>query len=416
MKAKSYEISKYTVLEAYKRVKANRGAAGVDKQSLGDFEKNLENNLYKIWNRMSSGSYFPPPVREKQISKDDGKVRVLGIPTVGDRVAQMVAKLHLEPLIEPQFHVDSYGYRPGKGAIQAVAITRQRCWRKQWVIDLDIKGFFDNLDHEMILKAVRHHTDNPWLLLYKERWLKAPMQKEDGAMVERNLGSPQGGVISPLLANLFMHYAFDLWVQREFPQVQFARYADDVIVHAISKGQASYLLNRIRERLAECKLELHPQKTKIVYCGTGKRTGKHDERMFDFLGFTFKPRKGKARKGHFFTSFNPAVSKKAAKKIRDKISNWRIPNSCSTKTLSEIAVIINATVRGWIAYYGQFYKGELFKVLYDLNKILVRWAVKKLKRFKGSRRKAATWLNRIAKKEPKLFAMWNHGGRLTTGR
>jgi len=196
-KAKSYEVSKQNVWEAYKRVKANRGSAGVDWQSLEAFEKDLKNNLYKIWNRMSSGSYFPPAVRVVEIPKASGGTRPLGIPTVGDRVAQTVAKMYLEPLVEPHFHPDSYGYRPGKSALDAVGVTRKRCWRKDWVIDLDIKGFFDNLDQNLVLRAVRHHTDTPWLLLYIERWLKAPAQKEDGVLVERTKGTPQGGVITP---------------------------------------------------------------------------------------------------------------------------------------------------------------------------------------------------------------------------
>ncbi len=415
MTAKSYEISKHIVLEAYKKVKSNRGAAGVDNQSLEELEDNLENNLYKIWNRMSSGSYFPPPVREKKIAKDDGKVRVLGIPTVGDRVAQMVAKLHLEPLIEPEFHADSYGYRPKRGAIQAVSVTRERCWQSKWVIDLDIKGFFDNLDHQLVLQAVEHHTSTPWLLLYIERWLKAPMQKGNGELIQRSKGLPQGGVISPLLANLFMHYAFDLWMQREFPFIQFARYADDVIVHTKSKEQALYILEKIRGRLDNCKLELHPQKTKVVYCGTSKSINKHEKRSFDFLGFTFKPRNAMSRQGVCFTGFQPAISQKAAIKIREKIKSWKITSRGLGLPLHKIAELTNPTVRGWLTYYGKFYKSELLSVLWSLTKVLVKWATCKFNRFKGSRIKANNWFKGIALREPNQFAMWKHGMRATTG-
>mgnify|MGYP001565008091 FL=1 len=225
--AKPFSISKWDVWQAYKRVKANRGAAGVDRQSLAEFEEDRENNLYKIWNRMSSGSYFPSPVRVVEIPKASGGKRPLGIPTVADRIAQTVARMYLEPLVEGIFHENSYGYRPGRSALDAVSMARKRCWRKDWVVDLDIKGFFDNLDHALILRAVRHHTDCSWLLLYVERWLKAPAERADGTREDREKGTPQGGVISPLLANLFMHYAFDHWLERHQPDIQFERYADD---------------------------------------------------------------------------------------------------------------------------------------------------------------------------------------------
>ncbi len=266
-KAKPYAIPKQIVWDAYKKVKANRGAAGVDGQSLAAFDKDLKNNLYKLWNRMSSGSYFPPPVRLVEIPKGtSGQTRPLGIPTVSDRIAQMVVKLMFEPQVEPHFHEDSYGYRPGKSALDAVGVTRQRCWRRNWVIDLDIKGFFDNLRWDLVMRALEHHTDVPWILLYVERWLRAPVQHEDGRLEERTKGSPQGSVISPLLSNLFMHYAFDEWLRRTYPSIQFARYADDAVVHARSQQEADTLLAALRGRLAECGLELHPEKTKIVYC------------------------------------------------------------------------------------------------------------------------------------------------------
>ncbi len=415
-KAKSYEVSKQTVWEAYKRVKANRGSAGVDRQSLEAFDENLKNNLYKIWNRMSSGSYFPPAVRVVEIPKANGGTRSLGIPTVGDRVAQTVAKLYLEPLVEPHFHADSYGYRPGKSALDAVGVTRQRCWRKDWVIDLDIKGFFDNLDRGLVLRAVRHHTDTPWLLLYIERWLKASAQKEDGVLVERTKGTPQGGVISPLLANLFMHYAFDDWMRRNFPHVQFARYADDVVIHAASLRQAHYVLEAVRNRLKECGLELHPEKTKIVYCKDDDRTGDYPTMKFDFLGYTFRPRRAKNRRGKYFVSFLPAVSNKAARRIRGTIRDWRLGATRNNRTLEEIAKFVNPFVRGWVNYYGRYYRSALTPVLRGLERALVYWERRKFKRFKRHQRRAVHWLGRIARREPGLLFLWQIGIKPATER
>ena len=297
--AKPYVIPKQLVWEAYQRVKANRGAAGVDGESLAMFEKDLKGNLYKVWNRMSSGSYFPPPVRLVEIPKDNGGTRPLGIPTVADRVAQTVVKMVLEPLVEPQFHPDSYGYRPGKSALDAVGTARQRCWAADWVIDLDIKAFFDSISHDLVERAVAHHTDIPWVRLYVARWLRAPMQRPDGTREERTKGTPQGGVVSPLLANLFLHYAFDVWMQRTFPGVQFERYADDAIVHCRSERQARAVLDAIRGRFEQCGLELHPTKTRIVYCKDDDRPGEYEHVSFDFLGYTFQPRRAKNRWGKF---------------------------------------------------------------------------------------------------------------------
>jgi len=263
-KTKPYEISKHVVVEAFKRVKANKGAAGIDDESLEAFESDLKNNLYKIWNRMSSGSYFPPAVRAVEIPKKAGGTRILGVPTVADRVAQMVVKIYFEPNVEPFFHPDSYGYRPGKSIIHALAATRQRCWRYDWVLEFDIKGLFDNIDHELLMKAVRKHTDNPWVILYIERWLKAPFQMPDGTVIERTKGTPQGGVVSPILANLFLHYAFDNWMVRNHPNKPFERYADDAVAHCCSLKEAEKLHLDLKDRFAACKLELHPVKTRIV--------------------------------------------------------------------------------------------------------------------------------------------------------
>ncbi|MDA8086915.1 MAG: group II intron reverse transcriptase/maturase [Nitrospiraceae bacterium] len=409
-KAKPYSISKYAVLEAFRKVKANGGAAGVDGQSIAEFEGALKDNLYKLWNRMSSGCYFPPPVRTVEIPKDNGGKRPLGIPTVADRIAQMVVKLYLEPKVEPYFHPDSYGYRPGKSAVEAIGVARQRCWQYDWVVDLDIKGFFDNLNHELVIRAVRKHTDCKWILLYIERWLKAPAQLEDGTLVGREKGTPQGGVISPLLANLFLHYAFDEWMRRTCPGIPFERYADDIIAHCVSQEQAEWLKAKIEERLSQCGLELNPQKTRIIHCTDGRRKGNNQNGKFDFLGYTFRPREAKSRDGRYFINFSPAVSDKSSKEICRVMRTWRI-NRCNGMSLSEIARFCNPILRGWINYYGQYRKSALHRVFRVFNNILIRWAMRKYRRFKFHKTRAAHWLKKIALQRPELFAHWEMGFR-----
>jgi len=404
-KAKPFCISKWEVWEAYKRVKANQGAAGVDGQSIAEFEEGLKDNLFKIWNRMSSGSYFPPPVRRVDIPKDNGGMRPLGIPTVADRIAQTVVKRYLEPILEEHFHPDSYGYRPKKSAIEAIGVARQRCWRYGWVLDLDIKGFFDSIDHELLLRAVRKHTDCKWVLLYIERWLKAPVQLEDGSLIHRDKGTPQGGVISPLLANLFLHYAFDTWMQRQYPQIPFERYADDGICHCRSKAEAEGLREAIERRFAECGLELNLQKTKVVYCKNDNRRGDYPEQKFDFLGYTFRPREAKNCQGRFFVGFNPAISNKATKSICDTMRRWKLHRR-SDKSLDELAHMFNPALRGWINYYGSFYRSALYRVFQHLNNILARWATRKYKRLRGHYRRAGRWLQSIVHRQPRLFAHW----------
>jgi len=414
-KAKPFSISKRVVLEAYKRVKKNEGAAGVDDESIEDFEKDLKNNLYKIWNRMSSGSYFPPPVRGEEIPKGDGRKRPLGIPTVGDRVAQTVAKIYLEPKVEPSFHPDSYAYRHGKSAIEALGMARQRCWCYDWVLDLDIKGFFDNIDHELMMRAVRKHTDCKWLLLYIERWLKAPVQLKDGDLVSRGKGTPQGSVISPLLANLFLHYAFDEWMRRNYPHIPFERYADDIIAHCKSERQARWLKRVMEKRLAECKLEVHPEKTKIVYCKDDKRRGNYPNEKFDFLGYEFRSRGAKNRFGKCFVNFSPAIRPKAAKEIRRVIRGWKI-HRMSDKSIEDLSRMLNPVIRGWINYYGSYYKSALYPIFDQLNCALRKWAMRKYKRLRGKQRRARHWLGRIVRCRPFLFAHWSFGARPSAGR
>jgi len=403
--AKPFCITKRQVWEAYKRVKARKGAAGVDGQTIEAFEEDLEGNLYKLWNRLASGSYFPSPVLRVEIPKGDGRMRPLGIPTVADRVAQMVAKQFLEPELEKHFHPDSYGYRPGKSALDAVGMARKRCWKNDWVLDLDIKGFFDNIDHELMMRAVRTHTEENWVLLYIERWLKAPIEHQDGTRVLPQKGTPQGGVASPLLANLFLHYAFDKWMDREHPEIPFERYADDGVCHCKSKAQAEMLRRELIERLKEVGLELHPEKTKIVYCRDDDRRGDYPCITFDFLGYTFRPRRSRNRWGKYFINFSPAISNKAAKAIRQRARSWHW-HLRSDKTLEDLSWMFNSIIQGWINYYGRYYKSALYPTLRSLDRRLVRWATRKYKRLRGHRRRADQWLCRIAKKQPGLFAHW----------
>lgn len=406
---KSFDISKWVVWEAYQRVKANRGAAGVDGVSIAEFERDRDKNLYRIWNRMSSGSYFPPPVKGVEIPKPGGRgVRVLGVPTVSDRVAQTVARMYLEPRVEPVFHQDSYGYRPEKSALDAVGSCRQRCWRADWVIDLDIKAFFDSVPWDLILKAVEHHTDQKWILLYVRRWLQAPLQQRDGVLITRNRGTPQGSAISPLLANLFMHYAFDSWMARKFPNIPFERYCDDIVVHCGNEWQARHVRDAIAARLAEVELELHPDKTKIVYCKDDRRRGSSEHTSFTFLGYTFRPRLAKNKHGIHFVGFTPAVSRDAVIAMGRVVRSWGLGRRVDL-SLTDLANMINNVVRGWINYYGRFYRSMLYPLLQRINKQLERWAYRKYKRLRRSKPRARKLLAGIACRHPGLFEHWRIG-------
>ena len=414
MTGKPLPITKRMVWDAYKQVRGNGKAAGVDGQSLAEFEQDMENNLYKLWNRLASGSYFPPAVRRVEIPKSGGGKRPLGIPTVADRIAQMVAKQHLELELDRAFDPDSYGYRPGKSAHQAVEQARQRCWQYDWVLDLDIRGFFDAIDHDLMMRALEKHCQDNWVLLYVKRWLSAPVMMPDGSLEERGKGTPQGGVISPLLANLYLHYAFDMWMRRNFPDVPFERYADDSVCHCRTRQEAEKLRTALEERLAECRLEMHPEKTQVVYCKDSSRIGEHPHIQFTFLGFAFRPRSAKNRKGQAFTGFLPAASPLSLKRMREKIRAWRVPHQAHLP-LTAIAEKLNPVLRGWVQYYGRFYPSELSKVFFYLDDRLGKWLRKKSKQYMGHKGRSQRRLRMIAKQNPGLFVHWSQRGMAAVG-
>ena len=406
---KPFIISKDLVMQAYKLIKANAGAAGVDKQPLDDFELNWKDNLYKIWNRMSSGVYFPPPVKAVPIPKKSGGEGILGVPTVSDRIAQMVVKLMFEPDIEPHFLPDSYGYRPKKSALDAVGITRQRCWRYDWVLEYDICGFFDNLDHSLLMMAVKKHTDNKWIILYIERWLKTPMQFPDGSLEQKTKGVMQGGVISPLLSNLYLHYVFDIWMSKHHPLIPWCRYADDGLAHCKTEYQAQKLLVRLRKRFKECGLELHPDKTKIVYCKDNNRRKKYTETEFVFLGYEFRCREVRNTKSNqVFLNFTPAVSKAVVNSMRAKIRNSNLRKRTDL-SLDDIAIKYNPILQGWLNYYGEYTRSSMYPVLRHFNKTLVTWSMRKFKKLKGRKIRAGNFLIGISKRQSHLFVHWKIG-------
>src|SRR6266542_185222 len=405
-KDKPFAIPKPMVREAYRRVAANKGAPGVDEVTLGEFEADLENNLYRIWNRMSSGSYFPPPVRAVEIPKPHGGgVRVLGVPTIADRIAQTVVAMYLEPLVEPRFHPDSYGYRPGKAALDAVETCRRRCWKFDWVIDLDVQEFFDTVRWDLVVKVVEAVTDCRWVLLYVKRWLAAPLQHPDGTLQERDRGTPQGSAVSPVLANLFLHFAFDQWMARKFPGCPFERYADDAVVHCKSRRQAEYVRDKIAQRMREVGLRLHPDKTRIVYCCDSSRRGEHEQASFTFLGYAFRPREAvNGRTGEHFTSFLPAISPEALKAASDRLRALRIHRRTDL-SLDDLARWLNPIVAGWMNYYGRYYRSEMYPLLRRVSLYLRRWAGKKYRRLRTYKRFKRWWAG-LLKREPGLFAHW----------
>jgi len=406
--AKTFDISKQLVVQAYREVKSNAGAAGIDGESIEDFERKLKGNLYRIWNRLSSGSYFPPAIKGVPIPKKSGGTRLLGVPTVSDRIAQTVVKIMLEPILEPVFDENSFGYRPGKSAHQAIAITRERCWKFDWVVEFDIKGLFDNIDHKLLIKALRHHCDCKWILLYVERWLKAPMQDPEGNIIKREKGTSQGGVASPILANLFLHYAFDAWIKREMPTVLFCRYADDGLLHCRSERQAKHVLKRIEQRFRECGLEIHPEKSGIIYCKDKNRREDYKRISFDFLGYTFQPRRCVNGKGIIHPNFLPAISRTSKKAINQEMRSWHIQIK-NDKSLLDLSKMFDAVLRGWSNYYGRFYPSAMQVIWRHFNRYLVQWVRRKYKRFARHQRRAYQYLNRLAQANTHLFTHWKLG-------
>lgn len=406
---KPYEISKRRVLEAYRKVRANGGGAGIDGESLEMFAADLQGNLYKLWNRLSSGSYFPPPLREVSIEKKQGGVRKLGVPTVADRIAQEVVKQRIEGDLEDLFHEDSYGYRRKRSVEQALAVTRQRCWKWRWVVEFDIRRAFDELDWELLSRAIEKHVKDPWALLYLQRWMRAPAEDDQGQRVERSAGVPQGSVIGPVLMNLYLHYAFDAWMQREHPRNPFARYADDAVVHCRSESEAQALLAGIEARLRQCKLVMHPEKSGLVYCQGGRHSRPEYSRIqFTFLGYTFRPRgSGRAR-----TGFLPAVSREAIKKMYSEMRQWKLPRQ-SGVNLVELARRYDPILRGWLNAYGMFYRSALRVVFDHFDRLLVRWARRKYRRLSTHPRRSRAWLKRVAQRSPRLFCHWLPFGTAT---
>ena len=404
---KSIPISRQMVWQAYQKVRSNKGSAGVDAIDMQEFDANRSKHLYKLWNRMASGSYFPPPVKEVEISKKDGSIRKLGVPTISDRVGQMVVKMFIEPRLEAIFSPNSYGYRPNKNAHQALQKVRENCWKQDWVIDLDIKGFFDNIDHHRLMLAVKKHVPENWVQLYIKRWLEAPVLTISGELAQKQgKGTPQGGVISPLLANLFLHYAFDKWLENTDKNVRFTRYADDVIIHCKNKAHAELILKATHQRMASVGLELHPQKTKIVYCRDHRRKEKHRMVKFDFLGYSFQPRSAfSKKKGGMFLGYDCAISISSRKRIADKLQELNV-GKLTFKSIVGIAQYLNPMIRGWVRYYGKFKMYELTKVFRLLSQRLVWWARKRYKRYKTSIRKGYKWLATVRKQFPALFYHW----------
>jgi RNA-directed DNA polymerase len=407
LKGRSHDIPKRLVWDAWLKVKEKGGAAGADGVSIEQFEEDLSGNLFRLWNRMSSGSYFPGPVRAVEIPKQGG-TRVLGIPNVVDRVAQKAAAMALEPNVEPMFHEDSYGYRPGRAPVDAVAVCRERCFRKDWIVDLDIRAFFDSVPWELMLRAVARHSAQKWVVMYVERWLKAPMQRPDGTLVQRVKGTPQGGPISPLLANLFLHYGLDAWMVREFPAVAFERFADDAVIHCVSERQARRVRDAVARRLVEVGLELHPDKTRIVYCKDSNRRETYEQVSFTFCGYTFRPRKAYNQRRHVaFTGFMPAVSAGKLTLMSRRVASWRIHRRVNL-TLDDLAAGINQVLRGWLAYFTTFYPSAVSPLCDRIDRHLMRWARWKYKRLERSGKRARAWLTGVQSRTPELFVHWRY--------
>jgi RNA-directed DNA polymerase len=398
---KQHPVTKKMVLDAYKKVRDNKGSAGVDGQRLEDFASNISANLYQIWNRMTSGSYYPPVVKQVDIPKKSGGTRSLGIPSVSDRIAQQVVKTYLEQTVESSFHPDSYGYRPHKNAHQALEKATANCGYYSWVVDIDIRGFFDNIDHELMMRAVQYYTKEKWVLMYIERWLKAGVWRA-GAIAGREKGTPQGGVISPLLANIFLHFAFDRWMQQHHANMPFERYCDDVIIHCTTEKQAQFIKRAVAQRMKQCRLELNEEKTQVVYCKNHIHTEKgHKQVSFDFLGYTFRPLRRPIKNGWKLTYF-PCMSTGSKNEVRQKIR--RVISRSFKGTVQELARILNPKVQGWYQYYCRYSPWTTRGLWYWLNQKMVRWVMSYRRLPKG---RACRWLARVYETSPQLFVHWS---------
>lgn len=405
IKIKPFKIPKRIVVEAFKYVKMNKGSAGVDGITIESYEKDLKRNLYKLWNRMSSGSYFCNAVKRVEIPKGNGKTRPLGIPTVEDRIAQTIVKMIIEPKIDKKFSKWSYGYRKGKSGYEAVEEAKRNCWKYDYVVDLDIKGFFDNIDHELMIKAVLRNVEEKWCILYIKRWLKASVEMPDGRVETREKGTPQGGVISPLLANLFLHYVMDKWLEKEYPEIRYERFADDAIIHCKTEKQAKEIREALEKRFKECNLELHPEKTKIAYCKDDNRKRGYSETSFTFMGFEFKARTARNREdGSLFLNFQPAISKEKAEKTKEEIKEMKIGRRTG-RSLKEIRDELNPVIRGKMNYYGKFYKTAMYSILRIVENEIKKWYRKK---YQKGYKEAKEWAKRLFKKEQSLFVHWNY--------
>lgn len=406
---KTVPITFKMVVDSYGKVRKGGEATGIDGESWETFDKNVEKNLYVIWNRLASGSYHPSAVREVEIPKKDGRKRKLGIPTLRDRIAQGVVKEYMEKKIDQHFHENSYGYRPLKSSHQAIKQVRENCLQNDWVIDMDIEKFFDEIDHELLMKAVEAMTEEKWVSMYVRRWLEMKIENSKGEQLDRGgKGTPQGGVISPLLANLFLHVALDKWLEQNHSEVKFVRYADDMIIHCASKEQAEQILQAIRERLSEVKLKLNEKKTQIVYCQDYRRTAKHERVKFEFLGFSYQPRACKSHYGErkSFTAHTAEISNENQQKIRETI-NTLIYWKNTTVEMKEIAQKLNPCLRGWINYFGLYGKRRLREALQSLEYRLIKWIQAKYKI--KSVRKAIILLSEQKKSKPKMFYHWQAG-------
>ena len=399
---KSIPVTQKMVLEAYKEVRKKGKTGGVDKIDIEEFEKKAKDYLYKIWNRMSSGSYFPPPVKRVYIAKKGGAKRPLGIPTIGDRIAQMVVKQKIEVRLEKVYHRSSYGYRRGRSSHGAVEKVLENTKKYPWVLDVDIKGFFDNVDHVNLMKALELHIEEHWIRLYIRRWLKAGV--EGGSEVNQK-GTPQGGVVSPILANLFLHYTIDKWFEIKYPKLEMVRYSDDSIFHCRTKREAEKLKQSLQERLEECGLEMNVDKTKIVYCKDYRREGDYPNKSFDFLGFSFKPTTKKGRS--LFLSYDAGISKESRKKIREELRRTKFHRWTNHK-LEDVSKQLNPKIRGWVNYYGKYGKYALKEALIKLDRRIVKWVLNKYGKLKYGINRAYRWLKRAKKKFPNLFAHWRN--------